>query len=180
MKIYTKTGDKGSTSLFGGKPSLKSGKIIDLIGTLDEFNSVLGVAVAYSGNFTKKILVPVQNDLFVLGAHFAGNSKQKEKADFKRKTVALEKQIDKVTNQVPPLRYFILPGGSVPASHLHFARTVCRRLERLLVDFLNDTNWIEKEADTLTYINRLSDLLYVLARKENFDLKIEDVAWNPE
>ncbi|MBP7927808.1 cob(I)yrinic acid a,c-diamide adenosyltransferase [Patescibacteria group bacterium] len=177
MKIYTKTGDKGTTSLFGGKPSLKSGKIVDLIGTIDEVNSIIGVAVVSSSAYTQKGLTPVQNDLFVLGAYFAGDLQQKSKNNFKKKTLSLEKSIDNATSKVPPLKYFILPGGTAASANLHYARTVCRRLERLLVDFLNDTNFLEKEADLLTYINRLSDYLYVLARKENYDSGIDDIPW---
>lgn len=177
MKIYTKTGDKGITSLYGGKPSLKSGKIVDLIGTIDELNSIIGVAIASSSPATSNILTPIQSDLFVIGGHFAGDNTQKAKNDFKKKTISLERHIDKISTKLPPLRYFILPGGSVASSHLHYARTVCRRCERLLVDYLNDTNWMEKEGDLLAFINRLSDLLYVLARKENFDQGVEDVVW---
>ncbi len=177
MKIYTKTGDKGTTSLFGGKPSLKSGKIVDLIGTIDELNSYIGVSSASGSAYTQKALKVVQNDLFVLGAYFAGDLRQKDKNNFKKKTAAIEKSIDQATSKVPPLKYFILPGGTIGSAQLHYARTVCRRLERLLVDFLNDTNYLEKEADLLTYINRLSDYLYVLARKENYDAGVEDIPW---
>jgi cob(I)alamin adenosyltransferase len=177
MKIYTKTGDKGTTSLFGGRPSLKSGKLVELIGTFDELNSSLGVASANSTDYTKKSLLSVQNDLFVLGAYFAGDERQKLKNNFKKKTLNLEKNIDRASTKVPPLKYFILPGGTIGSANLHLARTVCRRLERLLVDFLNDTNFLDKESDILTYINRLSDYLYVLARKENFDNNVEDIPW---
>lgn len=177
MKIYTKTGDKGTTSLFGGKPSLKSGKIVDLIGTFDELNSIIGVAIVNSSDYTKKALQTVQNDLFVIGAYFAGDERQKAKNNFKKKTLTIEKNIDSATKKVPPLKYFILPGGTSGAANLHYARTVCRRLERRLVEYLNDTNFLEKEADILTYINRLSDYLYVLARKENYDNGVDDIPW---
>jgi cob(I)alamin adenosyltransferase len=177
MKIYTKTGDKGTTSLYGGKPSLKSGKIVDLIGTVDELNSSIGVAISSSSQSTQLLLTPIQHDLFAIGGYLAGDTSQKQKNDFKKKTQAIEKIIDKLSLKLPPLRFFILPGGSVSSSNLHFARTVCRRCERLLVDYLNDTNWMEKEADILSFINRLSDFLYILARKENFDQGLDDVVW---
>jgi cob(I)alamin adenosyltransferase len=177
MKIYTKNGDKGTTSLYGGKPSLKSGKIVDLIGTVDELNSIIGVAIATSASSTQKVLTPVQYDLFVIGAYLAGDVSQKQKNDFKKKTLVMEKSIDKISTKLPPLRFFILPGGSIASSNLHYARTVCRRCERLFVDYLNDTNWMEKEADILAFVNRLSDFLYVLARKENFEQGEDDVIW---
>jgi len=177
MKIYTKTGDKGTTSLYGGKPSLKSGKIVDLIGTVDELNSIIGVALANSTPSTQKLLTPIQNDLFVIGGYLAGDTSQKQKNDFKKKTLLMEKHIDKISVGLPPLRFFILPGGSVSSANLHYARTVCRRCERLFVDYLNDTNWMEKEADILAFLNRLSDFIYILARKENFEQGVDDVIW---
>lgn len=177
MKIYTKTGDKGTTSLYGGKPSLKSGKIVDLIGTVDELNSIIGVAIATSTPSTQKILTPIQHDLFVMGGYLAGDASQKQKNDFKKKTLIMEKHIDKISVSLPPLRFFILPGGCVASANLHYARTVCRRCERLFVDYLNDTNWMEKEADILAFVNRLSDFLYMLARKENFEQGVDDVIW---
>ena len=177
MKIYTKTGDKGTTSLYGGKPSLKSGKIVDLIGTVDELNSILGVAISVSSPITQKTLLPIQSDLFVIGGYLAGDTTQKQKNDFKKKTISLEKQIDKISLKLSPLRFFILPGGSNSSANLHYARTVCRRFERLFVEFLNDTNWMDKESDLLAFINRLSDLLYILARYENHVQGVEDVVW---
>jgi len=167
----------GSTSLYGGMPSLKSGKLVELIGTMDELNSSLGICSATASPATQKRLILVQNDLFVLGAYFAGDVSQKETHNFKKKTQAVEKAIDQISPKLPPLKNFILPGGGISAANLHYSRTVCRRLERILVDFLNDFNLIKKEADILTYINRLSDYLYILARKENSDSGISDIPW---
>jgi cob(I)alamin adenosyltransferase len=112
-----------------------------------------------------------------MGGYLAGDASQKQKNDFKKKTLIMEKHIDKISAKLPSLRFFILPGGSLASSNLHYARTVCRRCERLFVDYLNDTNWMEKEADILAFVNRLSDFLYVLARKENFEQGVDDVIW---
>jgi len=169
MKIYTKTGDKGETALFGGKRVLKDSLRIEAYGTVDELNSVLGIV--RSLNPKKKIeniLFQLQNDLFVLGADLATPLKNANKIipRIKKSHIQnLEKMIDKIDQKLKPLKVFILPGGSVIGSHLHFARTVCRRAERITVQLSRDENIGEV---VIVYLNRLSDLLFVLARYANY------------
>ena len=177
MRIYTRTGDKGETSLFGGKRVSKDSLRIEAFGTVDELNSVIGICRSLKpARELDKILEQIQHDLFGLGADLASAKTPSRKgeriqpADVDR----LERHIDKIEAKLRPLRNFILPGGSAAASMIHLARAVCRRAERLLVRLAGT----EGGADTpLIYLNRLSDLLFVMARRENARRKNPETKW---
>jgi cob(I)alamin adenosyltransferase len=180
MKIYTKTGDKGETSLFGGKRVTKDDVRITAYGTVDELNAVLGVSVT---EITDKelcsVILSLQNELFVLGSDLAtpvdkGNKGFVIPRISKEHCDSLEKLIDEFDSKLPELKNFILPGGSKGAAYLHFARTICRRAERETVA-LSKKDEINSEA--VTYLNRLSDLLFVLARYQNFITGNADTNW---
>ncbi len=180
MKIYTKTGDDGKTSLFGGKRVDKDNQRIEAYGTLDELNSLLGLVLTENvDEKTRKILTSLQQSLFVIGSELATPSDVKSKA-FKPATgeeiKLLEKFIDEIDTDLPPLKNFILPGGTKSASFLHFARTVCRRAERRIVEIDRSEN-INK--NIIIYINRLSDLLFVIARYENHVVSSPEIEWKP-
>ena len=167
MKIYTKTGDGGETGLFGGKRVNKSNGRIAAFGHVDELNSLLSVCRAYNKNvFQEQILRKLQHELFVLGADLATplDSPLKIKRIGKADVTQLEKWIDAIALKIKPLRNFILPGGNLLASHLHLARAVCRRAERgvVLLKTLESINEI-----ALVYLNRLSDLLFMMGRYAN-------------
>ena len=180
MKIYTKTGDIGETSLFGGRRVLKSELRIDAYGTVDELNSWIGLLRdVQTENSTKDLLKEVQDRLFTLGATLAAdpdNSKLKTPDLHETDIELLEKAIDKIDEELEPLRNFVLPGGHVFVSYCHLARTVCRRAERLCVA-------LHQSADvhplTIKYLNRLSDYLFTLSRKMAKDLGAEEVNWLP-
>ena len=180
MKIYTKTGDKGKTSLFGGKRVWKDDLRIQSYGTVDELNSILGVAISEIKNRElKKFLNSIQHELFNLGSDLASPEYKRSKNfsiprinEFNTKR--LEGLIDKVDNKLLPLKNFILPGGLKGAALLHHARTVCRRAEREVIS-LSKVDMINSEIKI--YLNRLSDLLFVLARFENFSSKHPDIEW---
>jgi cob(I)alamin adenosyltransferase len=179
-KIYTKTGDDGTTGLFGGGRVSKDSARIEAYGNVDELDSVIGLVRAASQyEWLNDLLQSIQEKLFVLGADLATpldtHSDYKipriEETDAKN----LEKEIDKHTAELPPLKKFILPGGTELAARLHLARTVCRRAERSLVH-LEKIEEIGKH--DIIYLNRLSDLLFVLARRTNQLAGVSDVEWN--
>ena len=177
MKIYTKTGDKGETSLFGGKRISKDDQRIEAYGTVDELNSIIGVTRSFSKKpEIDKILARIQDQLFVLGADLATPADAKSRAT-KRITredcTILEKIIDEIDAKLPQLKSFIVPGGSKTAGLLHHARTVCRRAERRVVSMQRGTS-----EHTVIFLNRLSDLLFVLARYANKLSGADDVPWN--
>ncbi len=178
MKIYTKTGDDGTTGLIGGDRVRKSDRRIECYGTIDELNASIGWAAVVATGDTAGALHQVQNDLFVIGSHLAtpdGGNLQSSLPILEDLIVhRLEMQIDAAESSLPPLREFILPGGSELAARLHIARTVCRRAERLLVDFAMDR---PVPAMIITYINRLSDWLFVQARAANARAGTRDVPW---
>jgi len=180
MKIYTKTGDEGKTSLFGGKRVWKDDLRIQAYGTVDELNSILGLALNEIKNEElKKVISSIQNELFVLGSDLATPAeKNKIKIKVPRvdasNTKQIENLIDKFDSQLPSLKNFILPGGLKGAAFLHNARTVCRRTEREVVAL---SKIDEVNHEIIIYLNRLSDLLFVLARYENYSNKIADVIW---
>ena len=180
MKIYTKTGDSGETSLFGGGRVWKDNTRISAYGTIDELNSVLGLAVVECLNpELKNILMGIQNQLFSAGSDLAtplefDDSKFPIPRIKDEDVILLENLIDKIDVQLPQLKNFILPGGSKCASFLHLGRTVCRRAEREVVT-LAKTEKINEKIEV--YLNRLSDLLFVLARYDNYLQKVEDVMW---
>jgi len=178
MKIYTKTGDKGDTSLFGGQRVPKDALRIEAYGTVDELNSVIGIVrTDNSDQEIDGILEQIQNELFELGADLA-TPRSIEKRQIKRiemKDVqVLEKILDGLQEQLKSLRSFILPGGSPVAARVHFARTVCRRAERAVVRLSRNEDIGE---EVITYLNRLSDLLFVLARYANHKANIAEVKW---
>jgi cob(I)alamin adenosyltransferase len=182
MKIYTKTGDDGTTGLFGGDRVRKCDARIECYGTVDELNAHIGLAaVVVTDDRFRDRLAEVQNDLFVVGSHLAtpevGDATPASKflPPLDESMVArLEMQIDSAEAHLEPLRNFILPGGSEAAARLHVARTVCRRTERLVVDFSLDR---PVPAIILTYLNRLSDWLFVQARVANRIAGVPDVPW---
>jgi cob(I)alamin adenosyltransferase len=180
MKLYTKTGDDGTTGLFGGGRVPKASARVEAYGTVDETNAVVGVArAAHLDPVIDDVLAHVQDDLFTLGAELACVPGKESKlgmtllggADIER----LERAIDDADAACPPLKSFVLPGGSPQAAALHVARTVCRRAERALL--LIDDQPPRHEA--LVYLNRLSDLLFALARRANVIAGVADVPWKP-
>ena len=179
MKIYTKTGDDGSTGLIGGTRVSKSDRRIDCYGTVDELNATLGWANAIAGAEQRDRLRRVQEELFVVGAHLAvpdGSAAKGMPALEAAMVARLESEIDSAESVLSPLRNFILPGGSEFACRLHIARTICRRAERLLVAFAADH---AVPPVIVTYLNRLSDWLFVHARLANQTAGVADVPWMP-
>lgn len=178
MKIYTKTGDSGETSLFGGTRVRKDDSRIEAYGTVDELNSFIGVARAVwpSSSFDAQ-LHAVQSDLFDIGAHLASPGTSRFAGPDASRVAALEQGIDAMESELAPLKSFILPGGSLAAAHLHVARTVCRRAERLVVA-LRDGD--DATRASITYLNRLSDFLFVAARFANHSHGVADVPWQRE
>ncbi len=179
MKIYTRKGDKGQTSLIGRSKVSKDSLRLEAYGTVDELNSVLGVARSLSSDArTREILGHVQQDLFVVGADLADVSGRKRAEINEKGWRKLEDEIDGLEADLQPLRNFILPGGTQSGSHIHLARTVCRRAERATVAL--QTSGEEVNADLLAYLNRLSDLLFVLARHENHVSGATEEIWKME
>lgn len=181
MKIYTKTGDSGTTSLFGGKRVPKSELRIDTYGTVDELNSYIGLLRDQPVNEKRKeILVEVQDRLFTIGSILAtepGNTKVKIPHVNEADIQCLEKEIDAMEQTLPPMKSFVLPGGHPSVSFCHVARTVCRRAERLTVA-LNNAEKIDELV--IKYLNRLSDFLFVLSRKMTQELGVEEAPWAPK
>jgi cob(I)alamin adenosyltransferase len=177
MKIYTKTGDDGTTGLFGGGRVPKTSQRIEAYGTVDELNSCIGLARSSSIEFGE-LLHSIQIELFVLGGDLAtplSTSSNYPVPRLAEKAIhALEHAIDEHDAQLPELKRFILPGGSALAAHLHHARTVCRRAERCVIA-LAETE--EITSANIVYLNRLSDLLFVLARRANQIAGIPDTEW---
>jgi cob(I)alamin adenosyltransferase len=178
MKIYTKTGDEGKTSLFDNSRIWKSDERIMSYGAVDELNSSLGIALSLELDYeTRDILIKIQNDLFIVGSDLANPNMTEKKIRTTIEMVTfLEQKIDLLEPQLKPLTSFILPGGTLLASILHMSRTISRRAETHVVG-LSKTQEINKEA--VIYLNRLSDLLFVLARTANNKKKIPDIVWNP-
>lgn len=197
MKIYTKTGDDGTTSLFGGKRTEKTNIKIEAVGTIDELNSVIGIIVAQlarhpeqsegsrdssvkpqndkNKTVTEK-LIRIQSELFVIGSNLAtpAGAKVKIPKISKSQITRLEKEIDSWGKDLPTLKNFILPGGSQTGAHLHHARSITRRLERVVVTLAKDES-VDK--NILRYINRLSDWFFTVARYINKEEKIEEILW---
>ncbi len=179
MKIYTKTGDKGETSLFGGKRVSKDALRIEAYGTVDELNSLLGLCRSFNTvQEIDEILNQLQHTLFTLGADLATPSDVQNKS-LKRiqesDVFSLESFIDTLTEKLQPLTSFILPGGNRAAAMIHFARTICRRAERLVVQLSHEE---EINPQSIIYLNRVSDLLFVLARYVNALSNTSEVKWN--
>ncbi len=182
MKIYTRHGDQGQTALFDGTRVSKDHWRIETYGTVDELNSVLGLAAAVcTAPDMQALLLHIQHQLFNLGADLATPADSPNAHRVRRIAAAdtefLEKQIDMATARLAPLREFVLPGGTLPAAQLHVARTVCRRAERRLVTLMQHE---KLDAQPLVYLNRLSDLLFTLARLANHLQGTMDVPWQPQ
>lgn len=178
MKIYTKTGDKGDTGLWGGRRVSKDDARIHAYGTVDECNAVIGIARAAEAGGLDEMLAAIQNQLFVLGSDLASELGNDKVPRIESRHVAwLEAQIDRLEADLPPLSAFILPGGTPQASQLHLARTVCRRAERWGVG-LAAQEAVNPEA--LIYLNRLSDLLFVAARAANHAQHRPDIPWQKD
>lgn len=188
MKVYTKTGDKGTTALFGGDRVPKHHIRIESYGTVDELNSYIGLIRDQEINsHYKDILIRIQDRLFTLGAILATPPEKemlkngKPRLNIPKITEddiqLLENEIDAMENSLPQMTHFILPGGHTTVSYCHISRCVCRRAERLSVQ-LNEMEPTDELV--LKYLNRLSDYLFVLARKLSYDLKADEVKWIPE
>ena len=179
FRIYTKTGDQGTTSLFGGRRVSKSDLRIDSYGTVDELNSYLGlIRDLLPETQEKDILFDIQNRLFNLGSCLANDpEKPLVTPDINEKDlIQLESEIDRMNEVLPELKNFILPGGHPTVSQVHIARTICRRAERLVVA-LQQTETVE--LILIQYLNRLSDFLFVLARYAGQQLGAEEIVWAP-
>ena len=178
MKIYTKTGDDGKTSLFDNSRVWKSNERIMSYGSIDELNSSLGIALSLElDNEIKDILIRIQNDLFIVGSDLANPDMSDRKIRTNEEMIIfLEQKIDLLEPQLKPLTSFILPGGTLLASILHLSRTISRRAETHVVA-LSRKEEINKDA--AIYLNRLSDLLFILARSINHRKKISDIVWKP-
>jgi cob(I)alamin adenosyltransferase len=181
MKIYTKTGDDGTTGLIGGERVRKCDRRIECYGTVDELNAALGWAAVVADAEARTALQQAQNDLFVIGSHLATPAEGSYAAMLPpledSMIQRLEMQIDSTETQLPPLREFILPGGCELAARLHLCRTICRRAERLLVDFSLDR---PVATTILTFLNRLSDWLFVQARFANRKNGASEIPWKKD
>lgn len=180
MKIYTKKGDEGETSLIGGTRVLKHHLRIESYGTVDELNSYIGLVKDQAiDEHSRKILKEIQDRLFTIGSSLASDplKSKMEIPDLKEEDVVLlEKEIDAMIAVLPEMRNFILPGGHTTISFCHLARCVCRRAERLVVH-LAETDYVD--ALVVKYLNRLSDYLFVLCRKLSQDFNVGEIPWIP-
>ncbi|QAA81468.1 cob(I)yrinic acid a,c-diamide adenosyltransferase [Aequorivita sp. H23M31] len=188
MKIYTKTGDAGTTALFGGTRVPKHHARIESYGTVDELNSNIGMIRSQEiDDHSKGILIQIQNKLFTVGSTLAtspdkailrsGKERLKIEKINEQHIALLEQEMDAMNEVLPDLTHFILPGGNTAVSYCHIARTICRRAERR-VTLLNEAEPIDPAV--IKYLNRLSDYLFVLARKLSQDLNAEEIQWLPE
>ncbi len=181
MPVYTRTGDDGTTALFGGKRILKCEELVDVYGSIDELNSWIGVLLATDKNQRdKQLFLAIQQDLFLIGSVLAG-----WKGDISplgKRILEMEQHIDAIETKVPKITNFILPGGSKSASYVHVVRSITRRVERQMVALfakeksstVPDKN---NQRKMITYINRLSDLLFMMARGINKTVGIKEVVW---
>jgi len=177
FKIYTKTGDKGETSLFGGKRLLKNHIRIEAYGTVDELNSYIGMlGDVIEKAETKVILKEIQDRLFTIGANLASDpDKEMQVPDVVDADIELlEKNMDEMEKELPALKHFILPGGHMSVSFCHIARCVCRRAERITIALQQES---PIEAIIVKYLNRLSDYLFMLARFQAKEVGVEEVKW---
>lgn len=189
MKIYTKTGDKGTTALIGGTRVPKHHIRIESYGTIDELNSNIGLVRSQPeiDAKTKEVLILIQNKLFTLGATLATDPKKailksgKERLNIPRITEEdvslLEQEIDRMNTDLPPITHFVLPGGNNIVAFCHIARCICRRAERISTHLAENE---EVDPIIIQYLNRLSDYLFVLARKLSYSTQAEEIKWIPE
>ncbi len=183
MKIYTKTGDGGTTALFGGTRVQKHNLFVEAYGTIDELNAHIGLLRDHIDDFKQnKTLISIQNTLFEIGAHLASGPENSQKNQSKLPKIKksavtfLESEIDEMNTALPPMTHFILPGGHPVVSYCHIARCVCRRAERRV----SQVSEYEKiNANILIYLNRLSDYLFVCARVQSKRFKVEEIKWIP-
>jgi cob(I)alamin adenosyltransferase len=183
MKIYTKTGDSGKTSLLGGKRTEKNCIEMQAIGEIDELNAYIGLLLAeikkdsYYYPDIKKNILKIQNNLFIIGANLAAvQTKLSNIPKLTEDDISnIEKQIDAISENLPKLKQFILPGGTKEATTSYLARTICRRAERKIIEV---SKQYEIDPKIKKYINRLSDYLFVLARWLNYENNIEEIQWN--
>jgi cob(I)alamin adenosyltransferase len=185
MPIYTRTGDTGTTSLFGGKRVLKCEELVDVYGSIDELNSWIGLVVTeISKEHLKKLFLEIQSDLFTIGGNLAGGPARNasasvaggetDLANLETRIPQMEVEIDAMEKELPALSHFILPGGTVTASRLHITRSIARRVERQVVALSKKQN---VDPAIIKYLNRLSDLFFVLARYINNQAHVEEVVW---
>lgn len=182
MKIYTRTGDDGTTGLIGGSRVKKHNIRLEAYGTIDELNSYIGlIRSMQTDEHTDMVLEIIQNKLFVIGANLATDDSidliKKQLPCKKADIELLEKEMDTMNENLPELRNFILPGGCQASSFCHVARTVCRRAERRIVDLAENN---EVDPILIKFVNRLSDYLFVLSRKVTLDQKAPEILWSPE
>lgn len=182
FRVYTKTGDKGSTALIGGARVAKDHIRIEAYGTVDELNSFLGVVTDQLGDEEiNEWILEIQDRLFTIGSSLAtdpGKTPKMKLPDLHDSDIEwLEKKIDLMDDELPQMKSFILPGGHIAASHAHVARCVCRRAERLCVHMQNNDEFVAE--DVLKYLNRLSDFLFVLARFIVFRNGGKEIPWRP-
>jgi cob(I)alamin adenosyltransferase len=181
-KIYTRTGDKGTTSLIGGTKVPKSHLRIEAYGTTDELNSHIGLCRdLLSDEQSRKILLEVQDRIFTIGSSLACDPIKEPKMripDLKETDVTLlENEMDRMTQSVSAMKFFILPGGNATLSHLHIARCICRRAERCCVRL--ELESLEVEPIIIKYLNRLSDYIFVLSRYTGHQMKVQEISWKP-
>jgi len=175
-KIYTRTGDKGYTSLVGGKRAPKTHSRIEAYGTVDELNAFIAVLLdAIDDRDDRKFLLRIQNNLFTLGAYLATEDENKPCSIAPEEIEALEQEIDRIDALIPPLKTFILPGGCPSASWANVCRTVCRRAERQIYRIKSKA---EIDPFLLQYLNRLSDYFFVFSRKQHFIYCVDENTWN--
>lgn len=185
MSIYTRTGDTGSTSLFGGKRVLKCEELVDVYGSIDELNSWIGrIASEIASTDVQQFLSAIQSDLFMIGSHLAGW--KAALTPLCERVKEMEARIDLLEKNLPALHAFVLPGGTPLASEVHLARAVCRRVERQTVALGQrksssagaSTGGKKVDPRILTYLNRLSDLLFMLARFVNQEEGVVEMTWH--
>lgn len=182
FKIYTKTGDKGKTSLIGGTKVEKSHIRIDSYGTVDELNSYIGLVSDLINNYhAVEILREIQDRLFTIGSSLACDPDKESKLkipDLNESDISLlEQEIDTMNEPLPEMKNFILPAGHATVSTIHIARCVCRRAERVCVAMVSQNLWVDDLV--IKYLNRLSDYLFVLARYVGAELDVEEIPWKP-
>lgn len=180
MKIYTKTGDKGTTSLVGGQRVSKCCERLESYGMTDELNSFIGELICYcTDEKDQAFLTGVQANLFVVGGYLATDTSQRDVCPSiivtSEMVSEVESEIDRLNGIVPPLHFFILPGGCMASAKAHICRTICRTTERCILRLVE--TGAEVDENVLAYINRLSDYFFILARKLNVDNGVDDIAW---